>query len=248
MEFADTSLYLNALGTEYQVSVRAPRTSGRHPVLLVMDGDDLFAPLVVTARELINAGQIPPMILAGVGYGGSFRSPQNRRGRDYTPTRLAGEPSETGGAANFAAFLKDKLLPELSARFQTDQIAPGIAGHSLGSLFALYALFQPAPLFRNFLVSSPSIWWDDRAVLKQAAVLRERQSSLPARLFLSVGVNDSESMTGDLKLLEEKLATAQWSELDYTVQRLADRDHYNVVPDAYRAGLLWLYGPKSPAT
>lgn len=236
------SLHVEALGTDYHLTVYAPPAAGPLPLLLVTDGDDLLAPMVAAVRELTAAGRIIPLIVAGIGYGGGFRSPRNRRGRDYTPTRLAGEPMENGGAAAFLEGLRTRVLPRLAADYPIAPDDLGIAGHSLGSLFGLYALFQPRPLFRRFLLSSPSIWWDDRSVLKIAAELRALQSRLSARVFLSVGEEDTPSMTGDLALLETQLAAAPWQGLDHVVQRFSGYDHHDVVPVAYRAGLEWLYG------
>jgi predicted alpha/beta superfamily hydrolase len=236
-----TLLHVEALDTDYHLTIHAPESGGPHPLLLVTDGDDLLAPMVAAAQELVAAHRIPPLILAGIGYGGSFRSPRNRRGRDYTPTKLAGEPMENGGAAAFLASLRSDVLPRLMADYPVDRHNLGVAGHSLGSLFGLFALFQPEPLFQRFLLSSPSIWWDDRSVLRIAAELRARQSQLPARVFLSVGEDDTPSMTGDLALLEDQLAATRWQALDYAVQRFPEHDHITVIPAAYRAGLEWLY-------
>jgi hypothetical protein len=49
----------------------------------------------------------------------------------------------------------------------------------------------------------PSIGWAERALLTHVEKLRERQTALSAKLFLSVGEKDSESMTGNLTLLED---------------------------------------------
>jgi predicted alpha/beta superfamily hydrolase len=141
-------------------------------------------------------------------------------------------------------FLTVTLWPELVRRYPVDPARRGIAGHSLGSLLVLHALFQPRPFFTHFLASAPSIWWADRAILGQAAALRARQSHLPGRLFLGVGENDSESMTADLTLLETQLAARPFSGLDIDSRRFPDRNHYDVVPDAYAAGLKALFGTK----
>jgi len=43
-------------------------------------------------------------------------------------------------------------------------------------------------------------------------------------------------------LLETTLATRPYSGLTVTNRRFADRDHYNVLPDAFGEGLGALYG------
>ncbi len=198
-----------------------------------------------TAREsraLQAAGRIPPTAVIGVGYGAGFGAPGNHRGRDYTPTAAPEEPA-SGGADRFLRYLVRELWPELARRFPLRADARAIAGHSLGSLLVLHALFQPQPFFGLALASAPSIWWDRRSILGLIARLRDRQATLPGRLFLGVGAEDSPSMTGDLALLESQLARRPFAGLIVHAERFAGRDHYNSLADGMRAGLADLLGP-----
>jgi len=225
-------------GTDYAIYVSAPKTPGPWPAMAFMDGDFIFG----AAKPGLPA---PPasdtLLLVGVGYGAGFGSPANRRGHDYTPVAHADEPA-SGGADAFLHFLMATLWPELARRYPLDPRARGIGGHSLGSLLALHALFQPRPFFTHFLVSAPAIWWADRAILRQAATLRRQQPALPGTLFLCVGEKDSASMTGDLALLEKQLAEHPFRGLEIISRRFPDHDHYNVVPAALAAGLGALFG------
>jgi predicted alpha/beta superfamily hydrolase len=231
-------------GTDYRIFVEAPdemREPGPWAPVLFTDGDDQFAAAVKAYHAARKAGEVPPLLLAGVGYGASYSKPTNRRLRDYTPTALATEQG-SGGANAFLAFLVQTLMPELSRRYSLRAGAGGLAGHSLGSLLVLHALFQPRPAFARFLASAPSLWWDDRALLGAAARLHRTGVSLPAKVFLCSGADDSHSMTGDLSLLEEQLAAAPFPELEVISRRFPGRDHYNVLPDAFRTGLGALFG------
>jgi predicted alpha/beta superfamily hydrolase len=233
-------------GTAYRIYVDVPAPSGGSgslPCVLLMDGDYFFDVAVAVSRELRSAGQIPPAALIGVGYGAGFGQPGNQRGRDYTPTASAMEPA-SGGAGPFLHYLTNTLWPLLASRYplKPEPEARLIAGHSLGSLLALYALFQDQPFFGGVLASAPSLWWDDRSLLQQIHRLRDRRSSLPARLFFGVGSDDSPSMTGDLALLEQQLADRPFTDLRITSARFPGRDHLNVLPDSLRAGLRALLG------
>jgi hypothetical protein len=227
-------------GSDYWIYAEVPKTPGPWPVMAFMDGDDMFGAAVAAYRAL-PAGIVPPLLLIGVGYGGSFGRPANHRGRDYTPATHADEPS-SGGADAFLRFLTDTLWPELARRYPIDPTVRGLGGHSLGSLLVLHALFQPRPAFTHFLASAPSIWWAERAMLGQVAALRARQADLPARLFLSVGENDSDSMTGDLTRLERQLTAHPFAALEIISRRFPRKNHFNVLPDAFEAGLGALFG------
>lgn len=231
-------------GTTYWIYVHAPdarRERGPWPTVLFMDGDDQFKFAVKAYQALRKKGQVPPLLLVGVGYGASYMKPANQRGRDYTPTHNAFEPS-SGGASAFLQFLTATLWPELKIRYSIHPRQRGVAGYSLGSLLVLHALFQAKPFFSHYLAGSPSVWWDNRSILRQAKALRSRRAMLRARLFLSVGEKDSESMTGDLALLESQLAQKPFKALDITSCRFAGRDHFNALPDAFRSGLTALFG------
>jgi predicted alpha/beta superfamily hydrolase len=235
----DFTLRSPETGTDYRIHVAAPdaaREPGPWPAVLFMDGDDQF-PFAVKAYQAARAaGEVEPLLLAGVGYGASYTKPANRRLRDYTSTAPATETG-SGGAGAFVAFLAGTLLPELAQRHPLRAGSHGIAGHSLGSLAVLHALWQPRPAFARFLASAPSLWWDDRAPLTQALRRQQTGEPIPARLFLCVGVDDTPSMTGDLALLERQLAATPVPQLEVVSRHFSGRDHYNVLPDAFRTGL-----------
>ena len=228
------------LRTDYFIFADAPAQSGPLAVALVMDGDDQFEAAREAAAALRRAEELPPLLLIGIGYGGSYRAPKNRRARDYTPTHPADEPIETGGAPEFLEFLQSELLPALRQRYEIKSDDIALVGHSLGSLFGLYALSRPDAPFRRYLVSSPSIWWDNRSALPllEAAAGQER---LPAKAFFSVGADDTPSMRGDLDLLERQLSAKPLRNLEYVFKRFEGKDHYNALPAAFRAGFRWLY-------
>jgi uncharacterized protein len=235
-------------GTDYWIYVDAPdpaRLPGPWPAVLLMDGDFLFDPAVEACRLLRESGRLPSVLLAGVGYGASFGEPGNFRGRDYTPTASPEEPS-SGGADRFLAYLSGTLWPELARRYPLRESGRVIAGHSVGSLLALHALFQDRPFFDLALASAPSIWWDDRSILRLAAALRGRRAALRGHLYLGVGADDTPSMIGDMALLEKLLRATPFTGLLVDSERFSGRDHYDVVPYTLRAGLLALLGRDFP--
>jgi predicted alpha/beta superfamily hydrolase len=226
------------LGTTYQITVA-------EVLVVVLDADDQFAPAVAAAAATAAAGGVPPLLLLGVGYGGGYRSRANRRGRDYTPSRRPDEPMESGGAGAFHGFLTDELLPWAADRFEFVAGDLGITGYSLSALFVLYALLRARPFFRRGLAASPSIWWDDRRILESAQASSPAPQAPPARLFLSVGEDDSPSMTGDLALFTARLAATPRCDLAWTEVRFPGLDHYNALPASFRSGFAWLFAPPS---
>jgi len=254
MPLTTFSLSSPQTGTDYQIMVEAPEAAdepGPWPAVLFMDGDEVFEYAVNVYRELRASNAVPPVLLVGVGYGLSpmafgdwtnftFTKSANKRLRDYTATQMQTEP-ESGGANDFVAFLTDTLLPELARRYSVDSTACGLAGHSLGSLAVIHALLHAKPVFTRFLASAPSLWWDDRSPLKQIATRRENSPNLSAKLYLSIGADDALDMTGDFTLLEQQLSENPFDGLELIVRRIPQRDHYNVIEEAFREGLLNLF-------
>jgi uncharacterized protein len=231
-------------GSEYYIYVDAPKPASGGVAsagVLVMDGDFFFDAAAQASRALSAAGRIPPTLVIGVGYGASFGKPGNFRGRDYTPTASAEEPS-SGGADRFLDYLTQTLWPELSQRYHLRPKGHAIAGHSLGSLLVLHALFQARPFFDLALASAPSIWWDNRSILGGISRLRERHASLDGSLYLGVGENDSPSMSSDLGLLEKQLKDRPFKGLCVVSEVFPGRDHYDVLPFSVSAGLACLLG------
>ncbi len=236
-------LFSRETGTTYRLYVEAPRGRARAPLPLVLclDGDNQFAAAVQAYRRLRVAREVPPLLLVGVGYGASYGQPANKRGRDYTPTTHRDEP-ESGGADAFLRFLTRTLWRELGRRYRLDPRRRAIAGHSLGSLLVLHALWREPRFFTHHLASAPSIWWDERSILRLAAKRRARGACLPAKLFLCVGGRDSESMLDDLGRLLAQLAAKPFAELQTTFRGFPRNTHYNVLEVAFRAGLKELFG------
>lgn len=241
------TLHSPETGTDYLLYVATPDETlspGPWPTVLFMDGDDQFLEGVAAYRSQRKAGKVPPLLLVGVGYGASYTRTGNRRGRDYTPTAHSDEPT-SGGGDRFLHFLQATLWPELARRYPVHPDMRGIAGHSLGSLLVLYALLREPPYFTHFLASAPSIWWDDRSILRLTHERWEREPALHANLYLCVGDDDTTSMTGDLTLLERMLAARPFQGLRVVSEHFPDRDHYNVLRDAFQSGLTTLFAPSA---
>lgn len=86
-------------------------------------------------------------------------------------------------------------------------------GHSLGGLFALWNYSQK-PLFRAFAAISPSIWWNNHALLQQTP--KEQHP-----VFLAVGENEGE-------MVDDAVNYAKSFEL--TPHIIANENHASVVP------------------
>jgi hypothetical protein len=51
-----------------------------------------------------------------------------------------------------------------------------------------YVLFHNEGLFKRFVIGSPSLWWNNRAILSAEESFAASGKPLPARVFFSVGL------------------------------------------------------------
>ena len=94
-----------------------------------------------------------------------------------------------GGAAQFMSFVKDELIPRIESDYAADTARESriILGHSFGGLFAAYAFTNDNAVFGNYLMLSPSIWYDNEIILKME---KENRSSIANRhqlVYLGLG-------------------------------------------------------------
>jgi predicted alpha/beta superfamily hydrolase len=197
------------------------RGKDAYPVLVLQDAEPYFA-LTTAAVDLLSAsGRIPPMIIVGI--------IATDRTRDLTPsiptTGFGGAPwtGPAGGADKFLSFIADELLPTIDHNYRTRPYRV-LIGHSLGGLFAVYALMNHPEIFKGYIAISPSLWWDNQALVKASQPFFAAHRNLRADLYMAMGDEGQEMLGGAWKLsavLEEsKLADLRWQ-----FKRSPEEDH-----------------------
>lgn len=142
------------------------------PVLYLLDGADNFATYVETARRLARNGRsgLEPGVVVGIDSG-----TLPRRVLDYTPAAIAipaGFPAHglrTGGGDAFLDAVAERILPWVAARWRVDPKRRMLAGHSFGGVLALHAAWTRPGLFAASAAVSPSLWFGDGLVAREAA-------------------------------------------------------------------------------
>lgn len=168
-------------GEAYRILIawpEAPPPPGGYPVLYVLDGEDNFAIAALTALRLARAGArtgISDGIVVGIAAG-----PLPRRTRDYTPatpgwTIPANRPASgmaTGGAEAFLDFVERRVQPLVRQRWPVDRSRETLLGHSFGGLLALHAALTRPAMFDGVVAVSPSLWFGDGLIAREAATAK----------------------------------------------------------------------------
>lgn len=198
----------------------AKRLAGQVPVLFVLDADLEFALAAEIARFRASTGRLAAAMVVGVGYGLEHGELAKRRRADLTPELTVSADAlpwaglaegENGGAARLLSFLTGTLVPTIALRYP--EASPShrfLFGHSLGGLFAAYALIEQPEAFSDFLIGSPALWWNAFDLITRTAELKRRiaASTRPPRVFVCVGE------------LEQVLPTIVPDTIDATLEEL----------------------------
>jgi isoamylase len=173
----------------------------RYPVLYMQDGQNLFDPLraylgqtwraQATLNELIAKKVIPPIIVVAI---------------DNTVDRMEEYIPERRGDM-YLEFLIKKIKPLVDQNFRTKKEArfTGIMGSSLGGLIALHAGIYYQDTFGLIGALSPSIWWNDRSILKAT----QHASQLALKYYLDSGTDGGEKPQ-DVRAMSEVLTSRQY--------------------------------------
>jgi predicted alpha/beta superfamily hydrolase len=136
----------------------------KYPVIYLLDGsaeeDFIHLAGLVQFGSFSWINQIPESIVVGI-------ANVNRK-RDFTyPTSNIKDKVDfpsSGGSKDFIKFIRDEVQPLIEKNYRTHS-SKTIIGQSLGGLLATEVLFKYPSLFDNYIIISPSLWWDDESLL-----------------------------------------------------------------------------------
>ncbi|HEY1706942.1 MAG TPA: alpha/beta hydrolase-fold protein [Rhizomicrobium sp.] len=195
-------------GRVYRLQIATPLAAAPpdgYPLLCVLDGDMHFGAIAATARLRGYMGELLAAVVVGIGYPEAEQNllaSLKRRNTDLTPSsggaamqesvrrQLGGlEIDPFGGADAFLSTIEAELIPFVAREMPLDTSRKILFGHSLGGLFTLHTAFTRPGAFSTYLALSPSIWWDDCAVLSHETGFVDAIADGRAtpRLFLGVG-------------------------------------------------------------
>ena len=148
-----------------------------YPVIYLLDGskDEDFIHIsgIVQFGSFSWINMIPESIVVGIG--------NVDRKRDFTfPSQNKLDQKEfptSGKSANFTGFIEKELQPLIDSNYRTTKIKT-IIGQSLGGLFATEILFKKPELFDNYIIVSPSLWWNDEKILNEEPSIYDSNKSI----------------------------------------------------------------------
>lgn len=206
-----------------------------YPVIYLLDGsadeDFIHVAGIVQFGNFPWIKMLPESIIIGI-------SNVDRK-RDFTyPTTNVKDKKDfptTGGSVNFIAFLEKELQPFVASNYRITEERT-LIGQSLGGLLATEILWKTPDLFSNYMIVSPSLWWDDNSLLPQERV----KSAQTKKVYVAVGKEGpymesaAFSLIGSIK--EDRNIISNFTYFD-------GQEHSNILHKAVYEGFLYFYAP-----
>jgi predicted alpha/beta superfamily hydrolase len=241
---------------DYKLSISLPDGHGddpqkKYPTLYILDGNMYFATTVQSYRVQRIGNDVPEMIIVGIEYptdridewlvrrAGEL-TPTKREDFDERYTAQYNIPSTSGEAATFRRVLKEEIIPFIEKNYHASDDR-GLFGHSLGGLFATYSMLQTDRAFNRYIISSPSLWWDDKVAFKMEQAFAENNDTIPADVMLSVGALEGEQMVPPMQELGNALKARSYKSLNLTTHVFENETHLSVQPGTLSRGLRVVY-------
>jgi uncharacterized protein len=241
-----------SLARHYDLYVKVPagyaaatNARRRYPVLYLNDGAWAFQIAAGVTQLPTGAEALEGVILVGIGYAHELGS--DSRIRDYTPTIDRHFGKTTGQAAAYLTFLEREVIPLIERRYRAHASRRAYAGHSLGGLFGAYVLLTQPKLFRYYILSSPSFWFDEHAVWKLERDFAQRHRDLAANVYVTIGslerpgtrAGSKYEMVKDVLTFGSTLSQRGYPSFRIRTFVMEGATHETVFPTAFLNGMLW---------
>lgn len=248
------SIYSATLAEQRAINIYLPEgyqddTAQNFPVIYQLDGsaNEDFIHTVGNVQFLTMISYMPPTIVVGIG--------NVNRKRDFTfpATNIANRKQQAdtfmaylekqlapiaGGSPQFIAFIEKELQPYINSHYKTGG-ATTLIGQSLGGLLAAEILLKKPDLFDNYIIVSPSLWWDGESLLAAAPQLLKTTYRNKKQLYITVGT-EGNVMEGDAAQLATLLKQYKSKEARIKLAKMPQETHLTILHRAVYNALLWM--------
>jgi uncharacterized protein len=207
-----------------------------YPVIYLLDGSaNEDYPHIAGLVQFLNMSDLmPKSIVVGIA--------NVDRKRDFTfPTTIAADLKDyptTGKSARFITFIEKELQPYVQKKYKVNATKT-IIGQSLGGLLATEILLKKPHLFDNYLIVSPSLWWDNESLLAKLPDLMTANPCKNKRIYIAVG-NEHPVMVKDAKALSEGLQKQLDTSNQLIYKYFGEENHATILHSSIYAAFILL--------
>jgi predicted alpha/beta superfamily hydrolase len=246
-----------ALDRSYDVYVKLPESYDRpenarrkYPVMYLNDGPYTFQVASGVTRVPFKHELFEEFILVGLSYAVG-EDPAQSRTRDLTPSVDAKRPG-SGGARAYLDFMKTDVIPFVEKTWRTDPARRTLGGQSYGGLFGLWTAFNEPDLFRNYILTSASLWWDKRMMFEMERVYAAAHKDLRADIYLAIGERERPGQCGHAECIDmvadqaamvKRMQSRRYPGLELHAQVVEGAYHETTFPVGLLSAMQGLYMP-----
>ena len=244
-QFAITSKYVE--NDKYLIQVGLPigySTSAKsYPVFYFTDGDVAFGMIKEIADFLMIGKEIKDIIVVGISYGQGLETWTKKRTRDLKPTSdtIFAKGENVGGADNFLKFIQYELFPVINSNYRTNPDSSSIGGHSLGGLLNSYILFKQPELFKNYVIGSPTLSWDNSNILKLETEYFRKHIELNCTVYIYYGSLENNNYTNPINEFIQNIQTHNYKGMRLVTRIFEGETHLSVLSVAMTNGLKTIF-------
>lgn len=242
-------------GKKYELIVTLPINYNKekiYKVLYYLDGWWLSELVKGSYRINYLTKEMEEVILVGISIRGDEEAWNKQRNKDYTPSIYDKEKMKvsmkggtvelneetTGGAEEFIRFMKRVVFDEIESSYNIDKETRGILGHSFGGLFGYYCLINHNEIFKNYLLISPSIWWNKSEFLTTENIKKIKRD---VNIYLVVGKSESNILINSIRKVTDELKEIKNERNVIESKEYEGMDHHSILPIGIYDGLEIIY-------
>lgn len=231
------TLHSSIMNEDRTLWIHTPDTtltsSGRYPVIYLLDGDSYFLSTSGTMQFLSGNNKMPPMIVVGI--------LNTNRTRDLTPLPADTATPGSGGADRFLQCITREIMPYVESHYRTAPFRI-LIGHSFGGIFALNAFLKEPEKFNAYIIISPSLWWGHDTLVAQTRTFLTSAPKLRTFVYETIGDEGPRMVTPSLEL-KNIVEANRIDGMDWTIRLMENEDHGTIVLRTIYDGLESIFSP-----
>jgi predicted alpha/beta superfamily hydrolase len=231
----------------YKVHIQVPmyyRADKKYAVVYMVDSPYTFQIVTGAAFFPVKLAAMEEVIFVGISSEVNYDRDLSRQ-RDFTPTRDLKYKDATGEADKHVTFIRNQVIAYVEKNYHTDPSRRTYIGNSFGGLLGAYILVTQPNTFKNYVLSSPSLWWDDNVMFSIESKSKALDSTTVANIFISSGsLEKSVSPKNTITVNQAFYARLKERKLKNVSLKLVVVDgmnHGTVFPAASSLALWWLF-------
>ncbi|RBL89374.1 alpha/beta hydrolase [Chitinophaga flava] len=228
-----------------------PNDTTKYPVVYIIDGgveEDFFhitGIIRFNTQPWIN--RLPKSIVVGI------ENTDRRRDCSFAVDNLdflkkMGFKKEQlpsyGGSANYIKFIATELQPYINSSYKTNHHKT-VIGESFAGLLATEILLKHRDLFDTYIIMSPSLWWGNELLLKEAPALLAAKNKTKVKVYIGACNKDENIiMHEDAIALRDVLKKYGGAETTAFYDYLPDEVHATMMHQSVYNAFKMLYPKK----